>query len=101
MAVKQRHEFTNVNGKYPNYQKVGKITRMRVQFVPGSSFRRAAHAKSLGTRLSRAVLAQLVFIKRAGMEPAQLGTFSPASVNDIEPNPCCIHAAAVLCQVLN
>ena len=26
------------------------------------------------------------------MEPAQLGTFSPASVNDIEPNPCYNHA---------
>ena len=48
LAVKQRHEFTNVNEKYPNYQKVA---RMRVQFVPGSSFLRAAHAKSLGTRL--------------------------------------------------
>ena len=47
----ERHEFTNVNGKYPNYQKVGKITRMCVQFVPGSSFLRAAHTKSLGTRL--------------------------------------------------
>ena len=29
-----------MNGKYPNYQKVGMITRMRVQFVPGSSFLR-------------------------------------------------------------
>ena len=31
-------KFTNANGKYPNYQKVGNIARMRVQFVPGSSF---------------------------------------------------------------
>ena len=44
-----------MNGKYPNYQKVGKITRMCVQFVPGSSFLRADHAKSLGTRLMAAV----------------------------------------------
>ena len=38
------------------------------------------------------MLAQLTLIKRAGTEPAQLGTFSPASVNDIEPNQCCSHA---------
>ena len=35
------------------------------------------------------MLAQLTLIKRAGTEQAWLGTFSPASVNDIEPNPCC------------
>ena len=38
---------------------------------------------------SCAMLAQLALTKWAGMEPAWLGTFSPASVNDIEPNPCC------------
>ena len=38
---------------------------------------------------NHAVLAQLAFIKRSGMEPAWFGTFSPASVNNIEPNPCC------------
>ena len=32
---------------------------------------------------------QLTFIKRAGMEPARLSTVSLASVNNIEPNPCC------------
>ena len=47
---------TYVNGKYPNYQKVGKITRIRAQFVPGSSFLRAAHAESLGTRLANPML---------------------------------------------
>ena len=41
---------------------------------------------------SHAVLAQLTLIKRAGTEPAQLGTFSPAGVNDIESNPCCSRA---------
>ena len=40
-----------MNRKYPNYQKVGKTMRICVQFVPGSSFLQAAHAKSLGTRL--------------------------------------------------
>ena len=40
-----------MNGNYPNYQKVGKIMRMCVQFVPGSSFLCTAHTKSLGTRL--------------------------------------------------
>ena len=39
-----------------------------------------------------AVLAQLALIKRAGTEPALLCTFSPASVNNIEPNPCCNRA---------
>ena len=49
--VKQRHEFTNMNGKYCNYQKVGKIACMCMQFVPGSFFLCATHTKSLGTRL--------------------------------------------------
>ena len=41
---------------------------------------------------SRAMLAQLALIKRAVTELARLGTFSPVSVNDTEPNPCCSRA---------
>ena len=37
-CVKPCQKFTNANGKYPNYQKVDNTVRMRVQFVPGSSF---------------------------------------------------------------
>ena len=37
-CVKPCQEFTNANGNYPNYQKVGNIACMHVQFVPGSSF---------------------------------------------------------------
>ena len=50
---------------------------------------------------SCAMLAQLTLVKQAGTEPVQLGTFSPASVNDIEPNPCCNRAVSILNQCVS